>query len=133
MERTSRLLAPTSAATSSFAIATAQSDCGIIQSRRTKLLHLAWWNFVIALDHHSKLGLSPQWVLRFVPITDVATAKNGAKQIIDASANWRFVSPLDMKGFRGNQPCVIDAVVGEVVEILNRIDPDPNLNHRLSG
>ena len=56
-----------------------------------------------------------------------------AKQIIDASASWRFISPLDMEGFGGNQPCVVDAVVGEVVEILNRIDPDPNLDHRLSG
>jgi hypothetical protein len=52
----SRLLAPISMATSSFAIATAQSGYGIIQGKRTKLLHPAWWSFVIAWDRHSKPG-----------------------------------------------------------------------------
>src|ERR1700691_3622163 len=64
---------------------------------------------------------------------EAATARNGAKKIIGASANWRFISPLDMERFGGNQPYFIDAVVREVVEILNCIDPDPNLHHCLSG
>src|ERR1700724_3608976 len=41
------------------------------------------------------------------------------------------VSPLDMKRLRGDQPGAIDAVVGEVVEIQDRIDPDPNLHQGL--
>ena len=38
-----------------------------------------------------------------------------------------------MEGLGRNQPSAIDAVVREIVEILNRIDPDPHLHHCLSG
>jgi len=49
------------------------------------------------------------------------------------SGRGRIVSPLNVEGLGCNQPSTIDAVVRQIVEILNRIDPDPDLHHRLSG